>query len=805
MPEKYDPKEREPYWQKYWEENSIYSFDPESNNAIFSIDTPPPTVSGKMHMGHASMYSQMDFIARYKRMRGFNLFYPFGTDDNGLATDRLIEKLNNVRSRDMEREDYIKLCLDTLNKIRPGFVNDWKQLAISCDYNIFYSTIDDHSRKISQWSFIELHKNNRIERKFGPVMVCPKCATAIAQVELEDLERDAKLNYIKAEVDNESITFATTRPELMMACIAITVHPDDERYKHLIGKHATIPVSQVKVPILADDMTKMEFGTGAVYWCPYGDINDIEFVAKHPELEVKHIMNKYGKLNEYSGKYKGLNSEKARQAVLKDWEDAGALVKQETIKQVVNTHERCNSVIEFVALSQWYIKVLDMKEDLVRYGKQMTWHPKFMVTRYDNWAKGLKWDWCISRQRYFGIPIPVWYCKKCGEAKIAEESQLPVDPLSDKPIGLCTCGGSAFEPEKDTFDTWATSSLTPKLAIDLFKDRPIHEKLFPMNLRPQAHDIITFWLFNTVIKSQLHTNKNPWHEIMVSGFVLDPHGRKMSKSKGNTVEPQTMMDKYSADALRFWSASTSLGEDIPFQEKELVAGKKFTNKLWNASKFCFLHLADYKNETPKQLEAFDCWLLNKLNKIIQIATDNFDKYEYSKTKLEVDKFFWHVFCDYYLEIIKDRLYNPDRAEAKISAQYTLHHSLLAILKLMAPITPHITDEVYHQYYAEKDNQKSVHITSWPEPHQELIDPDTERIGDIGIEIITVIRKYKSTNNLSLKEDINELILASDMKNFEQTIRRIEADLMAVTRAKKVIFNGETTLKCESFPIQIGIK
>ena len=839
LPKRYDSKEREAHWQKYWEEENIYAFDENSDKPIFSIDTPPPTVSGKMHMGHACSYSQMDFVARYKRMRGYNLFYPFGTDDNGLATERLIEKMNKVKSADMERGEFIKLCLETLERIRPDFVNDWKKLAVSCDYNIFYSTINEHCRRISQWSFIDLYKKGREYRKKAPVIFCPVCKTAIAQVEMEDSERTTTLNYIKAKVETgEYVIYATTRPELHPACVGISIDKDGmyvavdvkgskekwiiskdavEKFstefpmnivkefkgKDLIGKKVEIPLAEKPVAFSHDESANTAYGSGVVYYCTYGGFDCVEWMARHPDVKPIHIMDESGTYT--FGPYKGLRSADARKKALEDLEKMGALLKKEPLQHTVNVHERCGTDIEYIATTQWFIKVLDMKDDLITYGKQMNWHPGFMFNRYENWAKGLQWDWCISRQRYFGVPFPVWYCKRCGEVKLAEEKQLPVDPLSDKPKGKCDCGSSEFEPEKDVLDTWATSSLTPILAADLYKGKKIRDKLFPMSLRPQAHDIITFWLFNTVVKSHLHFKKNPWQDIVISGFVLDPKGRKMSKSLGNVIEPQMMIEKYSADALRFWAPSTKLGEDLPFMEKELVAGQKFVTKLWNAGKFVIMHLEDFDGKEV-ELETFDKWLLSKLNKMINVSTENFEKYEYSRTKLEVERFFWHVFCDNYLEIVKERLYNPaERGEGRRkAAQYSLYTTLLNVLRLMAPITSHITEEVYQAYFRKKEGKKSVHHEGWPVYDKSKVDEKAEQAGDWGVDIIAAVRKFKSEKGLSLKEEIKMLTLKSEIEGFEESIRLIEGDLKSVTKTKEIRFGNEVSRTCDNFPIEVGI-
>jgi len=785
LPKRYNPEESEKKWMEFWEKEKIYSFNPESKSEIYSIDTPPPTVSGKMHLGHSFSYSQQDFVARFQRMLGKNVFYPFGVDDNGLATERMIEKIKNVKGQFMERKDFVKLCYNTVEEIRNDFVQDWKNLGVSADFNIFYSTINEHSQKISQKSFLDLYKMERIYRKRAPFVWCPECQTAIAQVEMKDSERESNMVYMKFDTNkNKQITIATTRPELLPACVAIHIHPDDKRFNKLIGAKAKIPFSNREVKITANKDVDMEFGSGIVYHCTFGDMDDVKWME---EFNIKpiEIMNKNGTLNDKAGRFKGLYVKKARKAVIQALKEENRIEKIEQIKHVVNVHERCETDIEILTTDQWFIKYLDLKNDFIKYGKKIKWYPEHMRSRYENWIHGLKWDWNISRQRHFGIPIPAWHCKKCNEIIIAEEKQLPVDPLVDKPNKKCKCGSNDFIPEKDVLDTWATSSLTPDIAAELFKENKIFKKLLPMNLRPQAHDIITFWLFNTVVKSYFHHKNIPWKNIMISGWALDPHGKKMSKSKGNIVDPNEMLKKYSADALRFWAAGSNLGDDLPFQEKDLVTGQKFVTKIWNASKFAFMHLKDYKLKKPKTMEIMDLWILTKLSKLAKESTKNFMNYEYSHTKLETDKLFWHTFCDNYLEIVKDRIYNPDKRgkEARLSAQYGLYHSLLTIIKLMAPITPFITEELYHAFYKKHEKIKSIHLTKWPE--LDLIDKKAEVIGDFFVYVLQHVRRAKTAKNMSLKDSVKRILAKGKITKAD--FEKIKDDLYATTSAEEIVF------------------
>ena len=807
LPKHYNAKEAEEKWKKWWDEEKAYSFDPKSDKPIYSIDTPPPTVSGKMHIGHAFSYSQMDFVARYKRMRGFNLFYPFGTDDNGLPTERLVERMKKVNSRDMSRKEFVKLCLETLkNELRPEYIQDWKNIGTSADFSIYYTTIDEHCQKISQKSFIDLYNAGREYKKRTPFMWCPECQTAIAQVEMKDKECDSKFVYIKFDTSiGEPITFATTRPELMPACVAVHVHPDDERYKKFIGAKAKIPFFDREVEIYPNKDADPEFGSGAVYHCTFGDMDDVEWIEEFG-IQPIEIMNPDGTLNEKAGKYQGMSSKEARTAITNDLQEAGHIEKIEPIHHVVNTHERCGTDIEILMSEQWFIRYMDLKSDFIQAGNSMNWYPPYMKSRYDNWIKGLKWDWCISRQRLFGVPIPVWYCKKCSKVKLPEESQLPVDPLKDQPATPCECGSTEFEGEKDVLDTWATSSLTPRLAIELFPD--IVDKLYPMSLRPQAHDIITFWLFNTVVKSVLHYKTIPWKDIMISGWALDPHGKKMSKSKGNVVAPQDMLEKYSADALRFWAAGSTLGEDMPFQEKDLHPGMKFATKMFNASKFVHMHIDRYKPaKEPKGLRTVDRWLLAKLNDMIQECTAHFEKYQYAKTKTNVENFFWHTLCDDYLEIAKDRLYNPDKyPEGNEGAQYTLYHVLLSCLKLMAPIMPFITEEIFQWQYATTEGVKSVHISSWPKVKEEWIDEEAKESGELLAKLVAAVRQFKQGKNMSLGAELKWIYIDAKDKKVKKQLESILLDLKGAARAEEAKLGKGEGEKVEvgELPVEITI-
>lgn len=771
-----DTKQMEEKWLKYWEDNKIYSFDKKSKKKIYSIDTPPPTVSGAMHMGHAFSYSQEDFIARYKRMAGFNVFYPFGTDDNGLPTEKLIQNLKNVKSTDFSRYDFIKLCLETLKEITPKFIQDWKNLGVSCDYNIYYSTINRHSQKISQKSFIDLYEKGLIYKEEFPTIWDTVFQTPVAQAELEDKELPTLFSTLKFTIGNLILPIATTRPELLGACVAVFVNPKDKRYKKLIGKKAKVPIFNHEVPIIADESADIEKGTGVLMICSYGDKYDVDAIKRH-KLSPKVVLNKDGTLN--INPYKGLSIKEARKKILEDLKSKNLIIEQKQISHIVNVFEKSGNEIEFIPTEQWFIKILDKKKQLISQGNKISWFPEFMFKRYQNWINGLDWDWSISRERHFGIPIPAWICPKCKSIILPKESELPIDPVQiKKTCPICNCEAT---PETKVLDTWATSSLTPQIASALV-DNKIK---IPYNLRPQAHDIIRTWAFYTIVKSLYHNSSIPWKDITISGFVT-LGGEKMSKSKGNVIKPQDIMEKYGSDALRFWAASSKLGDDMAYQEKDLVTGNKFITKLFNASRFVFMNLSDFKGKKPKKLEKLDELFLQKLSILVNDSTKNFDNYEYSKVKSDVERFFWKDFCDNYLELVKGRVYKGS-GDKKLSAQYTLYKSLLTIIKLLAPIMPFITEEIYQNHFKKTEKEKSIHLSEWPKAGKEKSKGNWEKIK----EIIFEVRQFKSDKHLPLNAELKSITLPTSDYNI---IKPYEKDILNISGACLITLGKEFSIE-----------
>jgi valyl-tRNA synthetase len=781
MKKQYDFKKQELKWQKFWEKEKIYKFDSKKPGKIFSIDTPPPTLSGKMHLGHAFSYTHQDIIARYHRMKGENVFYPFGTDNNGLATAKLVEKINKVRFFDLERIEFIKLCQKTIKKLLPEFIADWKRIGMSCDFSEIYSTISKDVQKLSQYYFIELFKQGRVYRKESPILWCPECQTAIAQAELEDKVMESTFNDIEFVLeDGGKIIISTTRPELLPSCVAIFVHPKDKRHKKLIGKMAIVPLFKQKIKILADKEVNPKKGTGIVMCCTFGDTTDIEWYFEY-NLPLRISITKDGKMNKLAKDFSGLPIKAARKKIIEKLKEKGLLKNQKRITHTVNTHERCGQEIEILPTAQWFIKYLDLKKEFLKYSEKLNWYPKYMKVRLDHWIKGLRWDWCISRQRYFGIPIPAWHCKKCGRVHLPKETDLPIDPIHSKPKKKCSCGSNEFVPETDVFDTWVTSSLTPQIALSLVKDKKTRQKMFPMSLRPQAHDIINFWLFYTLARSYFHFKKIPWFDVMISGFVLDPKGEKMSKSKGNIVEPQVIIEKYGTDAMRYWAAQAKLGEDLRYSEEEIKQGKRTVTKIWNASRFSLMHLKNYspKLADKKYLADEDKWILTKLYKAIKEYTERMDKYQYARAKEALDNFFWKDFCDNYLEIVKLRVYEPENKTSYKAAQFTLYNVLLAILKLYAPFMPFITEEVYQGYFRQYEKEKSIHKTLLPKLDKKLYFPKTAKDFELAIDAIAQIRKHKSEHQLSMKAELKKVPIKAKNKTKIKKYLPLIGKLMSV--------------------------
>lgn len=772
LAKKYKSKQSEQKWQDFWQESGIYEFDPNSKQLVYSIDTPPPTVNGKIHIGHIFSYSQAEVLARYKRMKGYNVFYPFGFDDNGLPTERLAEKIYGIKARETTREHFTKLCLDETKELEKQFRKLFISAGFSCDWKQEYSTISPKAQKVSQKSFIDLYEKKKVYFSEAPALWCTECQTAIAQAELETKEAPSVFNYLKFFVDesDDFVKIATTRPELLAACQCIFINPEDSKYKHLIGEMIKVPLFGFKVPVLEDEKVELDKGTGVVMCCTFGDLTDLEWFKKYKFIFKEAILQD-GKISNICGKYAGLSVKDARNKIIADLTKQGYMIKQENITHNVATHERCGTPMEITIKKQWFIDILSNKQDYLNAGDEIKWYPSHMKSRYRNWVENIEWDWCISRQRFFGVPFPVWYCKSCGETIVAEENDLPVNPLTNIPNKKCSCGCNEFIPEQDIMDTWATSSVTPLINLNWHDKDKFNSDMLPMSVRPNAHDIIRTWDFYTIVKNLYHTGKIPWNEVMISGHVMASKKEKISKKKGNSqMEPAELIEEYSADAVRLWTSNGSLGNDIVYSEDEFRNANKLINKIWNAAKFVIMQLEGFEKkdndeniiplnsfskENTVELMHMDKWIIASFNDMLNQFENYLLKYELGLALGELEKFFWS-FCDDYIEIIKDRVYKPEiyGENSRNSGLYGAYYTLLGMLKCFAIYIPHVTEEIYQGYYVNFEQAVSIHRTLiQPIPVSKEFTNEEYKIGKTAIKIISELRRYKSENNLSLKTEI----------------------------------------------------
>ncbi|QXK92257.1 valine--tRNA ligase [Neoehrlichia mikurensis] len=783
-----------------WENTQLYKWT-NSNNNNFVIDTPPPTISGQLHMGHVFSYCHTDFIARYQRMLGKNVFYPIGFDDNGLPTERLVEKTKKIKAKDLERKDFAKMCQQVSCDFRMQFKKLFRILGISYDWTLEYHTMSKDIQALSQMSFIDLYKKNKLYRKLQPIFWDTVDQTAIAQVEIEDKEVTSFMNIINFRTENgEIINIATTRPELIPACVAIFFHPEDHRYVHLNGQYAIVPIFENKVKILPDDKVKIEKGTGLVMCCTFGDEMDIYWWNTH-QLDTKIIINKAGKIcnihssiekaHAFIQQINNLSIIDARKITIEFLSQHNLLIAQQPIIHNVKCAERSGAPIEILLDYQWFIKILDYKNEILQKIQQINWYPQCMSKRMKIWIDSLNWDWCISRQRYFGVPFPIWYSKRTNEQDkviIPDIKDLPVNPTIDIPHGYSK---EEVEAETDVMDTWATSSLSPQFHIQhtnkdtLLNINNLPSFLFPADLRAQSHEIIRSWAFYTILKSNYHNNDIPWKNIMISGWCLSEDKTKMSKSKGNTIDPYKILDAYGADAVRYWAANSKLGTDTAFSHNTIKTGQRLITKLWNASKFVSMFTSYHHTPNINYVtEPMDKWILSKLYKTISYTTQQFNCFEYCIALNTVEEFFWKDFCNNYLELAKKRAYGKDvTSQENLSAINTLSYTLKILLKLLAPFIPYITEEIYNTLYSNN----SIHSqNNWPIKEENLYDKSHEQLGDKFIEILDQVRKLKSNMKVSIKSQIDTLTI--NCQNSFYFPQSFTQDLKYVCNANNVFYN-----------------
>jgi valyl-tRNA synthetase len=790
-----DLREIEERWRAFWLDGDVYRYDPSRRREeTFVVDTPPPTVSGSLHIGHACSYTHTDLMVRFQRMRGKNIFYPMGWDDNGLPTERRVQNVFNVRcdpslvyDPDLEvefgrqgdtilvsRRNFIELCGRVVTEDERKFLGLFQRVGLSCDWNETYATIDERSRFVSQYSFLRLLGRGLVELREAPTMWDIDFHSAVAQAEVEDREREGAFYRIRFGLeDGGDFVIATTRPELIPACIAVSAHPEDARYKHLIGKNAVTPLFQAPVPIIADEGADPEKGTGILMICTFGDAADVEWwrrlgvpprevigrdgrILAAPWGEGQWVSEDPESARTHHDKLAGQSVNQARRTMVGVLREAGLLDGDpETIRRPVKFYERGERPLEFVVSRQWFVPVMDRKAELIAQGRKIQWHPDMFRKRYEDWVEGLNQDWCISRQRYFGVPIPIWYeVDENGEIDHARvlaprKEDLPVDPSAESPPGYNEAqrgepGGFAGDP--DVFDTWATSSLSPLIPSGWPDDTDRHARLYPNDLRPQGHDIIRTWAFSTITRSFLEDGSIPWYHAAISGFVLDPDRKKMSKSKGNVVLPTDILDEYGSDAVRYWAASSRLGIDPAVDPNVFREGKRLVTKIRNAARL----VTGYEGEPGDPTHPLDRALIGRLRKLVEQATTEWESWNHAGALDLTETWFWSDFTDNYLELSKTRAYAGDP-----SALGTLRTALEVVLRLFAPVIPYITEEVWNR---ERPEPESIHREPWPVP-DELPRAEDEGCFDVAVEVLARIRKAKSEAKVSIKWPVADLNIA----------------------------------------------
>ena len=794
----YDAPAVERTAQALWEAERCHAFDPASTAPVYAVDTPPPTVSGKLHIGHVFSYTQAECIVRYKRMRGFNVFYPFGFDGNGRPTERLAEAEHGVKGKDLPRAEFVALCLGTSKKYEQEYAAFMRTLGISADWSLSYSTIDDRCVRISQRGFLDLWKKGEAYLKDAPTLWCTQCGTALAQADLEFADKGSQFTTLRFDLEGGgALEIATTRPELLPACAAVFLHPTHPRAAEFEGRRALVPLQGGRsVPILADEKVDPEKGTGMVMCCTFGDKTDVEWFQKH-KLELRTAVGPNGNMTEIAGPEQGVFVNKARKLVLARLAEAGHVTAQKDLVHPVAVHERCKTDIQFMPTKQVFVRVLDKKAQLIAQGEKVRWLPEYMGKRFRNWVENLEWDWCISRQRYYGVPFPFWHCEGCGTLKLARDEDLPVDPTAATPVGPCeACGGTAFRAERDVMDTWATSSETPQINARWGDAGGAARCPLPMSMRPQAHEIIRTWAFYTIVKSLVHHGDVPWGVAMVSGLVLDPNRDKISKSKGNNpTEPKTLLDKHGVDAVRYWALSGRVGTDYPFNEDDLASGRRLAMKLWNASKLVLGHLADFDASAPRAPERpVDAGVRLRLAATVVDATEMLEAYEFGLAKKRIEEFFWNDLCDNWLEMSKDRLYDLSAAAAaeRRAAQATAHDVLRTVLRLFSPFVPHVVEAVHQARFRATEGDASITRSTWPTDARPAADHPALLAWDTAVRALSAVRRWRSENKISPGKPLGRVrfdLPAADAKVFAA----VQADVRSAGRVLAV----ETTVGSEA--------
>ncbi|MEN3534187.1 valine--tRNA ligase [Microbispora sp. ZYX-F-249] len=821
MPEKPALDGLEAVWVERWEAEGTYRFDrSRGRDEVYSIDTPPPTVSGSLHVGHVFSYTHTDTIARYQRMRGREVFYPMGWDDNGLPTERRVqnhfgvrcdpsmpydpgftppEKPDAKRQVPISRRNFIELCERLTAEDEKAFEELWRRLGLSVDWSMTYATIDAGARAASQRAFLRNLARGEAYVAEAPTLWDVTFRTAVAQAELEDREWPGAFHRIGFERPGEGgeggegmVWIETTRPELIPACVALVAHPDDERYRPLFGTTVRTPVFGVEVPVVAHHLAEPDKGSGIAMICTFGDVTDVTW-WRELDLPTRPVIGWDGRLlpeppqgvpAEPYAELAGKTVHSARERIVEMLRESGHLDGEpRKIQRPVKFYEKGDRPLEIVTTRQWYIRNggrdARLRAELLERGRELEWHPPHMRVRYDNWVEGLAGDWLISRQRFFGVPIPVWYPLDAEGEPIHEapivppESALPVDPSSDVPPGYTEDQRGkpfGFVADPDVMDTWATSSLSPQIAAGWERDDDLFRRVFPMDLRPQAHEIIRTWLFSTVVRSHLEHGGLPWRHAAISGWILDPDRKKMSKSKGNVVTPMGLLEEYGSDAVRYWAANGRPGTDTAFDTGQIKIGRRLAIKILNASKF----VLGFRSEGGGEVTApVDLSMLAALRAVVAEAGEAFEAYDYTRALERTERFFW-AFCDDYLELVKARAYAGDA-----SAVAALRRALDVLLRLFAPFLPFVTEEVWSWW-----REGSVHRAAWPSagelPEARLGDP---AVLDAVAEVLRRVRRAKSEARLSMRAEVSRLTVSGDQA---ELVRPAQDDLCAAGNVEEFV-------------------
>jgi valyl-tRNA synthetase len=812
-------------WDAYWEENDTFRFDrAKARDEIFAIDTPPPTVSGSLHMGSVFGYVQTDAHARYRRMAGKEVFYPMGWDDNGLPTERRVQNYYGVACDPslpydpdftppdephdppihISRRNFIDLCHNLTAEDEKVFEHVWRTLGLSVDWTQTYATIDHHSRRTSQKAFLRNLERGEAYSQEAPVLWDIDFQTAVAQAELEDREKGGAYHKIAFHrVDGEPIYIDTTRPELICSCVALVAHPDDERYQPLFGSTVTTPLFGVEVPVVAHELAEPDKGTGVAMICTFGDTTDVTW-WRELNLPMRAVIQHDGRFQIETPEWitgagaaayqeiAGLFANQARRKMAELLAASGDLDGEpRQIMHPVKFYEKGDRPLEIVTSRQWYIRnggrEDDLRKELLDRGEDLHWVPDFMGVRYRHWVEGLNGDWLISRQRYFGVALPLWYrLDQEGEADYdnpiaPSEDVLPIDPSSDTPDGYDESqrgkpGG--FVGDLDIMDTWATSSLTPQIAGHWDDDPDLWQRVFPYDIRPQGHDIIRTWLFATLVRSHFEHGELPWHTATINGWILDPDRKKMSKSKGNVVTPLDFVEKYSADGVRYWATSGRPGTDTAFEEEQLRIGRRLAIKILNASRFA-LRFSDTDVEVSAISESLDRSMLAGLADTVEAATKAFDDYDYARALEHAEKSFWN-WTDDYVELVKSRAYGDEPGAA--SAHAALQLALNVYLRLFAPFLPFVTEEVWSWW-----KEGSVHLTSWPKAEEfagVTGDPGVLRVTS---DVLTAVRRAKSDAKVSMRAELEPLGVSHEADELDR-LRQAESDLKAAAGTASIDYS-----------------